>query len=175
MKEFFRRRLAAYADHHRDERNSATHYLGIPMVFLAVLIPLTFWSVSIGRLEISIGTLLLAFAAIGWIVLDAGVGLAMLVMIVPLAAGAEWIVRSGSAAKALWIAAGLFVAGWILQLVGHSVFEKRKPAFFDDLAQLFIGPMFIVAKILVLLGFRRDLAAVLNGADDGVAARPARN
>lgn len=175
MSEFFRRRLASYAEHHRDERNSATHYVGIPMIFLAVLIPLAFWSVSIGIFEISIGSLLLTFAAIGWIFLDAGVGLAMLAMIVPLAAGAEWIARSSSTAHALWIAAGLFVAGWIFQLVGHSVFEKRKPAFFDDLAQLFIGPMFIVAKILVLFGLRRDLAALLNGAGEAMNARPARN
>jgi uncharacterized membrane protein YGL010W len=175
MSEFFRRRLASYAQHHRDERNSATHYIGIPMILLAVLIPLAFWSVSMGVLQISIGTLLLAFAAVGWIALDAGVGFAMLVMIVPLAAAAEWIVRSGSAARALWIAAALFVAGWIFQFVGHSVFEKRKPAFFDDLAQLFIGPMFIVAKSLVLFGFRRDLAAVLNGAGEAMTPRPARN
>jgi uncharacterized membrane protein YGL010W len=173
MTDFFRRRLASYAQYHRDERNSATHYIGIPMILLAVLIPLAYWPVPMGMFQISIGTLLLAVAAIGWIVLDAGVGLAMLVMIVPLAAAAEWLVRSGSTALALWTAAALFVAGWIFQFVGHSVFEKRKPAFFDDLAQLFIGPMFIVAKILVLLGFRRDLAAVLNGADEVAAARPA--
>jgi uncharacterized membrane protein YGL010W len=175
MSEFFRGRLASYARYHRDERNSATHYIGIPMILLAVLIPLAYRPVSIGMLQISIGTLLLAVATIGWIALDAGVGSAMLVMTVPLAAAAEWLVRSGSAALALWTAAALFVAGWIFQFVGHSVFEKRKPAFFDDLAQLFIGPMFIVAKILVRLGLRRDLAVVLNGAPEAMTPRPAQN
>jgi len=173
MSEFFRRRLASYAQYHRDERNSATHYVGIPMILLAVLVPLDLWGLPMGSIEISAGTALVALAAIGWIALDAGVGLAMLVLIMPLAAVAEWLVRSGSTALALGIAAALFVAGWIFQFVGHSVFEKRKPAFFDDLAQLFIGPMFIVAKILVLLGFRRDLASLLHGADEPMTVRSA--
>jgi uncharacterized membrane protein YGL010W len=171
MSEFFRRRLASYADYHRDERNSATHYVGIPMILLAVLIPLAFWPVP--GIGISVGALFLALAAIGWIVLDAGIGLAMLVMIVPLGIVAEWIARSG-AVFALCVAAVLFIVGWIFQFVGHSVFEKRKPAFFDDLAQLFIGPMFIVAKILVLLGLRKDLAVLLYGAGGDATPRPAQ-
>jgi hypothetical protein len=36
-------------------------------------------------------------------------------------------------------AAGLFVAGWVCQLVGHFVFEKNDPQFFGDWRNLFVG------------------------------------
>jgi uncharacterized membrane protein YGL010W len=58
-------------------------------------------------------------------------------------------------------AAALFVLGWSLQFLGHAVFERRRPAFVDDLSQTLIGPMFVVAKMLVKLGMRRDLASFL--------------
>ncbi|PYQ19595.1 MAG: hypothetical protein DMF81_21345, partial [Acidobacteria bacterium] len=40
----------------------------------------------------------------------------------------------------------LFVLGWVLQFVGHYVYEKRSPAFFRNLAHLLVGPLWIVAK-----------------------------
>ena len=55
-------------------------------------------------------------------------------------------------------AAALLLLGWFLQFLGHAVFERRRPAFVDDLSQTMIGPMFVVAKMLVKLGLRRDLA-----------------
>jgi uncharacterized membrane protein YGL010W len=62
----------------------------------------------------------------------------------------------------MWSAAAtLFVLGWSLQFLGHAVFERRRPAFVDDLSQALIGPMFVVAKMLVKLGMRRDLASFL--------------
>jgi uncharacterized membrane protein YGL010W len=58
----------------------------------------------------------------------------------------------------------LFFVGWAFQLIGHAVFEGRKPAFMDDLSHTLIGPMFVVAKVLVRLGLRRDLVPYLGEA-----------
>jgi uncharacterized membrane protein YGL010W len=55
----------------------------------------------------------------------------------------------------------LFLVGSSFQFLGHAVFERRRPAFVDDLSQTLIGPMFVVAKMLVGLGLRRDLAPFL--------------
>jgi len=41
----------------------------------------------------------------------------------------------------------LFVIGWILQGIGHSVFEKRSPAFFTNLKQLLVGPLWIFGRV----------------------------
>ncbi len=49
-------------------------------------------------------------------------------------------------------AAGLFAGGWVLQIVGHSVFEKNKPAFFSDPYYLLVGPVWVAAEWLQLFG-----------------------
>jgi uncharacterized membrane protein YGL010W len=52
----------------------------------------------------------------------------------------------------------LFVVGLAMQIVGHQVFERRQPALVDNPTHLLIGPMFVMAKLFIALGFRDDLA-----------------
>jgi uncharacterized membrane protein YGL010W len=42
----------------------------------------------------------------------------------------------------------LFISGWILQGIGHYVYEKNSPAFLKNFIHIFIGPIWIFAKIL---------------------------
>ena len=46
----------------------------------------------------------------------------------------------------LWIAAILFVLGWVLQFVGHA-FEGKPPEFFKDWRFLFVGLRWWFAKM----------------------------
>jgi uncharacterized membrane protein YGL010W len=63
----------------------------------------------------------------------------------------------------VWLLSGsLFIIGWTLQILGHARFEHRKPALLDNPTHLLIGPMFLVAKLLVDLGFRPDLAQAIS-------------
>jgi uncharacterized membrane protein YGL010W len=161
MYRFFCRQLAFYARYHRDPRNCATHYLGIPMLFVAAILPLQAWRISVGSLHLPVTVLLVAPVVIGWIVLDVGVGGALLLLLWPLFAIAELIVQAGP--LIVWLgAATLFLVGWFLQFLGHAAFEGRRPAFVDDLSQTLIGPMFIVAKLLVKLELRPDLERFLS-------------
>jgi uncharacterized membrane protein YGL010W len=59
---------------------------------------------------------------------------------------------------ATWLAWGLgcFVAGWIIQFIGHY-YEGKKPAFADDVVGLLVGPMFVVLEMLALVGLFKDL------------------
>ena len=52
-----------------------------------------------------------------------------------------------------WLIVGVggFLVGWVIQFVGHY-FEGRKPAFLDDVMGLAIGPLFVVAEVLFMLG-----------------------
>lgn len=163
MNGYFRRQLAIYGLYHGDTRNCAAHWLGIPLILFSVLLVLGLWPVPIEgeKITASIGSILLVPAIMIWLVLDVGVGCAMLTVILPLAAAAEWITRDGTVARTLLLASICFVVGWLFQIVGHVVFERRKPAFLDDLSQMLIGPMFLAAKALVACGWRRDLADVL--------------
>lgn len=49
----------------------------------------------------------------------------------------------------LLLAAILFLAGWIFQFVGHSRFEKNRPAFFRNLVHLLVGPLWICRKLFI--------------------------
>jgi Predicted membrane protein len=51
---------------------------------------------------------------------------------------------------------GDLCVGWIIQFIGHY-YEKKKPAFMDDVIGLAIGPLFVLAEFVFLLGFRKEL------------------
>jgi uncharacterized membrane protein YGL010W len=163
----FERQLAIYSSHHRDHRNRATHFIGIPAIALSVLLALALWRVELGDLPVSGAWLIGIAAAVGWIALDRTIGVAMAVAILPMIVFADWFAGSYAASSTWWLFAILFVGGWALQLVGHA-FEGRRPALVDNLFQAFIGPMFLMAEILISLGLRRDLARHL--ASDAKAA-----
>ena len=155
---FFARQLAVYASYHRDERNRATHFIGIPAIVFSILMPLAL--VRVDGVSAAVPVALLAL--IGWIALDRVIGLAMLAVILPMLIVAEWIARSYGSAIAWIVFAVFFVGGWLFQLAGH-VWEGRRPALADNLFQAFIGPMFIMAEVLMALGLKQDLKAAIDG------------
>ncbi len=155
---FFARQLAVYASYHRDERNRATHFIGIPAIVFSILMPLAL--VRVDGVSAAVPVALLAL--IGWIALDRVIGLAMIVVILPMLIMAEWIARSYGSATAWIVFAVFFVGGWLFQLAGHA-WEGRRPALADNLFQAFIGPMFIMAEVLMALGLKQDLKAAIDG------------
>lgn len=163
MRAFFRRQLAFYARYHQHPRNCATHYLGIPTLFVASILPLQACRITFGSFQIPLTLLLVAPVVAGWLLLDRAIGAVLLVAVCLLITIAELIVDCGGTNVTWATAISLLVAGWCLQLLGHSVFERRRPAFVDDLKQTLIGPMFVAARLLVSLGFRRDLAGIVGG------------
>jgi uncharacterized membrane protein YGL010W len=88
----------------------------------------------------------------------------MLAAIIPLLLIAALIANYVSSAGVWLTAAGLFVVGWALQIIGHARFEHRKPALVDNPMYLLIGPMFMMAKLLVALGLRPDLTRAMRSA-----------
>lgn len=75
------------------------------------------------------------------------------------AAGSNYL-RAMDPTATLKSAAALHVICWILQFIGHGVFEKRAPALLDNLVQaLFLAPMFVWLEILFFLGYRPELQA----------------
>jgi len=159
----FTRQFATYASYHRDSRNRATHFIGIPAIVFSLLVPLALWRFPLFGLDASAAWVVALAALAGWIALDLTIGLAMVVAMVPLLVVAEWVAASGGAAIAWIVFAIFFIGGWAFQLVGH-VFEGRRPALVDNLFQAFIGPMFIMAEVLMGLGLKPDLRRVIDGA-----------
>jgi len=95
-------------------------------------------------------------ACIYYLKLDWTLGITMALVLFLMCAGASEITaRSGTVAALGW-AAGIFVVGWAIQFLGHK-YEGMKPAFFDDVKQLLIGPIFVCAEAFFLLGAKPGL------------------
>ncbi|MDA8486627.1 DUF962 domain-containing protein [Pseudomonas resinovorans] len=147
--------LGQYAEYHRDRRNIATHFVGIPLIVVAVAVLLSRPGTEAFGLWLSPAALVSLVSALYYFRLDLRYGLVMAVLLaVSLWIGAA-LALEGTAA---WLGAGLglFVVGWIIQFVGHY-YEGRKPAFVDDLTGLIIGPLFVVAELGFLLGLRKEV------------------
>ena len=148
--------LAQYAAYHRDPRNIATHFVGIPMIFLAIIVLLSRpVLVSLSTVPLTPALVLSCMVAIYYVWLDLRYGLVMVgVFVMCLLLANELAAQSTT----LWLSMGigLFVVGWIIQFIGHY-YEGKKPAFVDDLMGLLIGPLFILVEFGFALRLRKEV------------------
>ena len=49
----------------------------------------------------------------------------------------------------------LFIAGWILQFVGHAI-EGNQPAFFKNPVYLLVGPLWVLRRAVAVFGFDKQ-------------------
>jgi uncharacterized membrane protein YGL010W len=148
--------LTQYAAYHRDRRNIATHFVGIPMIVFAILLALATASITAGAVAVTVAAIVSVALCIYYFRLDWVFGTAMAVALFAMCAGASEITARLSTAAVLGLAAAVFVAGWALQFLGHK-YEGMKPAFYDDVMQLAIGPLFVCAEAFFLLGAKPQL------------------
>ena len=160
----FRSQLASYASVHRDWRNKATHFVGIPLIVFSLLLILSLWRFEVGDRQWTMSLALTIVAVLGWMALDLGVGIVM-GLIMAIAWYAAEALAGALGPTSTWVAfAVLFVGGWVLQFLGHH-YEGKRPALLDNIFQGFIGPMFLVAEAMVMMGYRADLANVMGEGD----------
>ena len=160
--------LAGYAAYHRDRRNIATHFAGIPLIVVGVDALLARPAVHLaglpGALDVGLSPALAASAAAGafYLALDRRYGLAMAALLALALRGGAFF---ASQSLAVWLASAgtLFFGGWVLQFVGHA-FEGKKPAFVDDLVGLLVGPLFLVAEAGFALGLRTEVRTAVGAA-----------
>ncbi|WP_298768446.1 DUF962 domain-containing protein [uncultured Shewanella sp.] len=148
-------RLSTYKSVHLNTNNVKTHFIGVPLIVLSVFILLALTPVAIlfGDYRLAIDKLAVIGLSIYYLMLNIRLALGLIVvMLITLFLAniiADW---SG----ALWLAIGVFVIGWVIQFIGHY-FEKAKPAFIDDLDQLLIGPLFLMAEMYFHFGWLSSL------------------
>ena len=151
--------LAQYGAYHRDPRNITTHFIGVPMITLAVVTLLSRPTLMAGPLPVTIALVLAIATCVFYFKLDTRFGIAMAVELGAMLAIGQWFAAQGTA---LWLGAGvgLFVVGWIIQFIGHY-YEGKKPAFVDDLVGLLIGPLFVMAELAFALKLRPEVQAAI--------------
>jgi uncharacterized membrane protein YGL010W len=143
--------MSIYAAYHQDARNKATHFVGVPVIVLSLMIPLSWLRVDGVSAAMVITAALLAY----YLFLDLWLGLAMCVVMGAFLWVGQVIADQGALAGWIWFGV-LFIGGWILQLVGH-VFEGRRPALADNLFQIFVAPIFLCAELFFALGYKPKL------------------
>jgi uncharacterized membrane protein YGL010W len=132
--------FADYASYHQTKGNKNYHRLGIPLIMLTLIgmlvrVPL------VGHIDAAM--LLIALASIYYFVIEWRLALAMLAISI-----AFYLL---GAAMPLWLNVALFVLGWIFQFIGHSVYEKKKPAFMKNFVHLLIGPLWILNDLIPIV------------------------
>ena len=169
MSGLFQRQLADYVEYHRDPWNSMMHVLGIVALFLAAILPLSALHISVFGVETRLAIILALPVLIYWLLLDTVLGVAILVAAIVLLSVGAMIVGSVSTITMWSIFAALTVFGVAAQIIGHQVFERRQPALIDNPSHLLLGPMFVMAKLFIALGYRDDLAAIIEQASSAVS------
>lgn len=173
-----RKSFPFYGAYHRDKTNILLHIIGVPTIATTALY---FFS----HLKLAfIDSLLSSSSATALLVPAGGASVADLLIALygvsflfmePVAAALYLPVLFGMRHVGCVmlqgkrdLAIGLHVAAWIMQFIGHGVFEGRKPALFDSFFQSVHAAVFFVwLELLFALGYRPKLAKEL---DDAAAA-----
>jgi len=150
--------LAQYAAYHRDRRNIVSHFVGVPMIVFAVGVLLARPALLAGGLALTPAWILFAFAAAWYLTRGSAVlGVAVSAAVAALL----WLgQQTADGSLPVWLGwgVGCFAIGWVIQFVGHW-YEGRKPAFVDDFVGLLVGPMFVTAEAMFMLGWNKTLLA----------------
>jgi uncharacterized membrane protein YGL010W len=150
--------LANYASYHRDRRNIATHFIGIPMILFSIVLLLSrpIWMADT-VIPVTPALLISALMGLYYLRLDMPLGLFMCIILVSMLKLAAPLALGETSSWLSW-GIGLFVVGWIFQSIGH-IWEGKKPAFLDDIIGLIIGPLFVATELVFALGGRSELHA----------------
>lgn len=131
-----------YSAYHKDPVNVAIHEFAVPAIVFHVVAMLD-WvglGVTIGGQPLTLGVLVVALAACWYVYMSPRLAL----VVVPFTVLCLWLGRM----TPTWAVVTIAVVAWIAQLVGHARFERRAPAFKDNIVQLLVGPAFVAALLV---------------------------
>ncbi|MBD1582476.1 Mpo1 family 2-hydroxy fatty acid dioxygenase [Pseudoalteromonas sp. S16_S37] len=151
-------KLINYAKYHRDRRNIATHFAGIPLIVVALGIMLYIPVLQFNTVMLTPALVVVLLCSGYYLRLDFRLGALMSLLFALVYAAAKQLYIGWPDDKSWFYLLGvlLFVVGWVLQFIGHY-FEGKKPAFVDDLIGLIIGPLFVVVEVLFMFGLMKEL------------------
>ena len=140
--------FADYASYHRTRGNKVFHRLGIPLIMFTLIGMLT--AVPLGdvaTVRLDAAMILIALAGAYYFVLEWRLSIAMIAVSI--------LFYFVGALVPFEIHLGGFILGWILQFVGHKVYEHRNPAFFRNFVHLLVGPLWILNDVIPVVKTER--------------------
>lgn len=149
--------MAVYAAYHNDATNRAIHYLFVPLIaWSAMGLLAAIGSTTVGGFPLTLAHAATAAVLAYYLRLDYAYGVALALLFTVLLVTALQV-RHGMGSLAPWLFGAVFVLSWAAQAVGHAFFERRRPALVDNLFQVFVAPLFVVAEWGFSFGLRRQL------------------
>ena len=133
--------LAHYGENHQNPRNEVIHFIAIPLIALSLLgmlyalHPYVAYAFLVASMVYYVRLSMVFFASMALF------SAAMLAIVLALGQ------------QVLPISIAIFVGAWVLQFIGHKM-EGKKPSFLEDLQYLWIGPLFVLAKLFGKMGVR---------------------
>lgn len=132
-----------YITAHQHPTNRLTHKVAIPLIVLHIVAMLD-WVKLASVPALPGGSLTLAFVAwalatLWYLRADAKLGLIV-------SAFAALCIPLGRMLP-VWAVVAIAVVGWLVQLAGHAVWEKKSPSFLTNLVHALVGPLFFVALL----------------------------
>ncbi len=101
--------LTRYAAYHRDRRNIATHFAGVPMIVFALILALATATFTVASMAFTVAAVVSLAACAYYLRQDLAFGLAMAVVLLAMCAAASEITARASTAGALGIALLVFL------------------------------------------------------------------
>jgi len=131
--------LAHYGQSHQNPHNEAIHFVAIPLIVLSLcglLFALHPWAAYA-----FIAASMVYYAQLSWVFFG----------LMALYSAAVLAILHSLGGHVLLASVSIFIVAWIAQFVGHKI-EGKKPSFFEDIQYLWVGPLFVLSKLLGKLG-----------------------
>jgi uncharacterized membrane protein YGL010W len=135
------RQLSTYQSFHRTTGNTICHLIGVPLVTFNVVAMLDWVRIFMtpGGYPFTLAMLAYILVIMWYATLHVGLALAMSVV--------YWLLIMLGRVSPAWVVIATAVVGWAFQLIGHAVWEKRRPALASNLVQALVGPLYYVAVL----------------------------
>ena len=148
--------LDDYSQYHINPTNKLIHWMCVPVIMVSLMALL--WSLPVPAalsdrsVWFNFATLLFVVAMVFYVRLSMPLSVAMgAINAAILFVIFRW---HQQAPTLLWQASiAIFVVAWIGQFIGHKI-EGKKPAFFQDIQFLLVGPIWLLGFIFRKVGMR---------------------
>lgn len=133
--------LAHYGESHQNPRNATIHFAAIPLIMLSLCGLMSALHPWLAYAFIAAS--MVYYARLSWTFFAIMLVWSVLILALLQAMGTHVLAWS----------VAIFVGAWIAQFIGHKI-EGKKPSFFEDVQYLWVGPLFILSKLMRKLGIR---------------------